>query len=128
VDKLLTIGEVSDRSGVPSSTLRYYDRIGLVHADGRQGGQRRYDPGVLRRLEAIVMFRRSGFSLDEIGALLDGGRPWQRLAESKLAGLQAHIDDLRAAQRLIQATLDCGCKRLDTCDRLSHVRAALSPT
>jgi MerR family transcriptional regulator, redox-sensitive transcriptional activator SoxR len=84
----LTIGELAARSGLPTSTLRYYDRIGLVPATGRSGGQRRYDPKVLQRLRSVTLCQRAGFSLEEIGRLLDGGRPWQALAGRKVEELQ----------------------------------------
>jgi MerR family transcriptional regulator, redox-sensitive transcriptional activator SoxR len=72
----LTIGELAARTGVSASTLRYYDRIGLVPASGRSGGQRRYDPTVVGRVRAVTLCQRSGFTLEEIAQLLDGGRPW----------------------------------------------------
>jgi DNA-binding transcriptional MerR regulator len=123
MEDLLTIGQVATRAGVPASTLRYYDRIGLVPAKIRRGGQRRYDGQVFRRFDAIALCRRSGFSLDEIKRLLNGGRPWRRLAHTKLAELDARIDELLGAQRLLRAAIDCGCSSLATCGRLEHLTA-----
>jgi DNA-binding transcriptional MerR regulator len=79
----LSIGELAARTGVPPSTLRYYDRIGLVRAPHRSGGQRRYPPKSVRRVQAILLCQRSGFSLDEISKLLDGEGAWHRLASTK---------------------------------------------
>ena len=85
----LTIGELAARTGLPTSTLRYYDRIGLIPATSRSGGQRRYDPKVLQRVRAVTLCQRSGFSLEEIRRLLDGGRPWQALARRKVESCRA---------------------------------------
>ena len=117
----LTIGELAARTGLPTSTLRYYDRIGLVPATGRSGGQRRYDPKVLQRLRAVTLCQRSGFSLEEIGRLLDGGRPWQALARRKVEELQGRIAQLEQTTALLRSALECGCRSLETCGRTAHL-------
>jgi MerR family transcriptional regulator, redox-sensitive transcriptional activator SoxR len=121
MNDLMSIGEVVHRTGVPASTLRYYDRIGLVRAAGRSGGQRRYDQRAVRRLRAVALCQRSGFTLEEIRALLDGGRPWQTLARRKLSELDARIADLHQALGLLRTALECGCRDLATCDRAGHL-------
>ena len=117
----LTIGELAARTGLPTSTLRYYDRIGLVPATGRSGGQRRYDPKVLQRLRAVTLCQRSGFSLEEIRRLLDGGRPWQALARRKVEELQGRITELEQTTALLRSALECGCRSLETCRRTAHL-------
>ena len=117
----LTIGELAARTGLPTSTLRYYDRIGLVPATGRSGGQRRYDPQVLQRLRAVTLCQRSGFSLEEIRRLLDGGRPWQALARRKVEELQGRITELEQTTALLRSALECGCRSLETCGRTAHL-------
>jgi MerR family transcriptional regulator, redox-sensitive transcriptional activator SoxR len=62
VGEPMTIGELAAHTGVPASTLRYYDRIGLVPATGRSGGQRRYDAKVIGRVRAVTLCQRSGFT------------------------------------------------------------------
>ncbi len=57
----LTIGDVARESGVAPTTLRYYEKIGLVPAPARIGGQRRYDDAVLARLEVIRLCKSAGF-------------------------------------------------------------------
>ena len=123
----LTIGELAARTGVPASTLRYYDRIGLVPATGRSGGQRRYDAEVIGRLRAVTLCQRSGFSLEEIGRLLDGGRPWQALARRKVQELQGRIAELEQTTALLRAALECGCRRLEACDRAAHLATVSRP-
>ena len=67
----LDISEVAKRSGVPASTLRYYEERGLIESIGRRGLRRTFDPGVLERLALIALGRQAGFSLDEIAAMFD---------------------------------------------------------
>ncbi|QEH80451.1 helix-turn-helix domain-containing protein [Sphingomonas sp. C8-2] len=62
----LDISEVAKRSGVPASTLRYYEERGLITAIGRRGLRRLFDPGVLERLDLIALGRAAGFPLDDI--------------------------------------------------------------
>ena len=124
----LTIGELAARTGLPASTLRYYDRIGLVPATGRRGGQRRYDPRVVQRARAVRLCQRAGFSLEEIRRLLDGGRPWQALARGKVEELQGRIAELEQTTALLRSALACGCRRLETCDRTTHLATLAGPT
>ena len=118
---LLTIGEVAARTGLPTSTLRYYDRIGLVPATARSGGQRRYDPTVIGRVRAVMLCQRSGFNLEEIGRLLGGGRPWQALARRKVEELQGRIAELEQTMTLLRSAMECGCQSLETCGRAAHL-------
>jgi DNA-binding transcriptional MerR regulator len=118
---LLSIGEASSHTGVPASTLRYYDRIGLVPPTGRSGGKRRYDRGALQRVQAVIVCQRAGFTLEEIARLLDGTPPWQRLARRKLQELEGRIDELRMAVGLLESALECGCRRLETCGRVADL-------
>ena len=62
----LDIGEVAERTGVPPSTLRYYEEIGLIRSLGRHGLRRQYDHDVLLKLSLISMGKAAGFSLPEI--------------------------------------------------------------
>src|SRR4051812_34238681 len=74
--KDLDIAVVAQRSGVPASTLRFYEEKGLIISVGRRGLRRLFDPAVLERLALIALGRASGFSLDEIGRMFTpDGRP-----------------------------------------------------
>jgi MerR family redox-sensitive transcriptional activator SoxR len=121
VGEPMTIGELAAHTGVPTSTLRYYDRIGLVPATGRSGGQRRYDAKVIGRVRAVTLCQRSGFSLEEIGRLLDGGRPWQALARRKVKELEGRIAELEETTALLRSAMECGCQSLETCGRAAHL-------
>lgn len=67
----LDISTVARRSGVPASTLRYYEERGLIASIGRRGLKRVFEPGVIERLALIALGRQAGFSLDEIAAMFD---------------------------------------------------------
>ncbi|MGB7588742.1 MAG: MerR family transcriptional regulator, partial [Solirubrobacterales bacterium] len=68
----LTIGEAADRAGVPASTLRYWERAGLLSTPQRVGGKRRYDRDAMRRIEMVVLAKQVGFSLAETRTILTG--------------------------------------------------------
>ena len=117
--KRLTIGEVAAQAGVAATTLRYYERIGLVPAPARLRGQRRYDDAVLARLEVIRLCKSAGFALDEIEALFADdapGRPASRaLAEAKLAEIDAQMASLARARAVIEWGMRCTCPSIDAC-------------
>jgi len=121
----LTIGEVARRTGVAPTTLRYYEKVGLVPAPQRSGGQRRYDESVLARLEVIRLCKAAGFSLDEIAVLLGDdtpGRPVARaLAEAKLGELDAHIAALQHARAIVEWGMQCTCPSIDACSCRIHL-------
>jgi DNA-binding transcriptional MerR regulator len=76
---------------------------------------------VIGRLRAVTLCQRSGFSLEEIGRLLDGGRPWQALARRKVEELQGQIAELEQTKALLRSALECGCRRLESCGRAAHL-------
>ncbi|MDQ8731527.1 helix-turn-helix domain-containing protein [Bradyrhizobium sp. LHD-71] len=89
--KLIDIAEVARRSGVPASTLRFYDEKGLIKSVGRQGTRRLFTAGVLERLSLIALGRNAGFSLEEIGAMFaPDGRP--RIDRTSLAAKARELD------------------------------------
>lgn len=72
----MDIAEVSRRSGMAASTLRFYEDRGLIESVGRKGLRRVFDAGILPRLALIALGQRAGFSLAEIGGMLgDAGPP-----------------------------------------------------
>lgn len=115
----LTIGELALRADVAATTLRYYERIGLIEPPARVGGQRRYDDSMLARLEVIGLCKAAGFTLDEIHLLFAdeaSGRPASRaLAQTKLAEIDARIDELQRARAIIEWGMRCTCPSIDAC-------------
>lgn len=113
--KDLDIAEVAQRSGVPASTLRYYEERGLIASIGRRGLRRLFDPGVLERLALIALGRAAGFSLAEIALMYaPDGRP--RIDRTMLA---AKADDLDQTIRKLAALRD-GLRHAAACPAPSH--------
>lgn len=114
--KDLDIAEVARRSGVPASTLRYYEEKGLIASIGRRGLRRLFDPGVLERLALIALGRAAGFSLDEIALMFapDGGPRIDRQA------LAAKADELDAMIENLTAMRD-GLRHAAACPEQSHM-------
>ena len=105
----LTIGEVARRARVPTSTVRYYERRGLLEADGRQSGQRRYREPSLRRLVFIGMLQDAGLSLEEIAGVLEAGTAaeWKAIGSRRLEALDEEIEALERARDYLRGALLC---------------------
>ncbi len=120
---LLTIGEVSKRSGVAASALRFYEERGLIVSETREGGQRRYQRHVLRRIAFVVFAQRIGLTLAEIAAelaKLDPNRvpsrsDWSRLSETWASRIDERIVELERLRRGLTECIGCGCLSLDRC-------------
>jgi DNA-binding transcriptional MerR regulator len=106
---LLTIGEVAEQAGVATSTLRYYERTGLLPADARRSGQRRYRPETLRRLVFIGMLQDAGLALDDIAAILSASSvtEWKAVAARRLVVLDRQIERLQRARAYLEGALLC---------------------
>jgi len=114
--KELDITEVAQRSGVPASTLRFYEEKGLIASVGRRGLRRLFDPGVLERLALVALGRAAGFSLDEIALMFaPDGRP--RIDRQMLAAKAAELD---GTIRKLSAMRD-GLRHAATCPAPSHL-------
>jgi DNA-binding transcriptional MerR regulator len=108
-DDAVTIGEAAKVVGVATSALRYYERRGLVSADTRVSGQRRYDRSTVRRLVFVQMLQDAGLSLDDIHGVLDAddNAGWKQIAGERLAQLDDEIDRLQHARELLAGALLC---------------------
>jgi MerR family transcriptional regulator, redox-sensitive transcriptional activator SoxR len=119
----LTIGDLSDRSGLAVSAIRFYETHGIVRPHRNQGGHRRYGSADLRRLSFALIAQRLGFPLAEIAGHLSAlpadrapdRHDWERIA----TGFRARIADRIAALHELSDKLDgcigCGCLSLDRC-------------
>jgi MerR family redox-sensitive transcriptional activator SoxR len=120
---MLTIGEVSRRSGVASSALRFYEERGLIASERVGTGHRRYPQRVMRRIAFIVFAQRVGLSLDEIGEELAGlpadraptRRDWSRLSEGWRRRIDERIAELERLRVGLTECIGCGCLSLDRC-------------
>lgn len=112
----LDITEVAQRSGVPASTLRFYEEKGLIASIGRRGLRRVFDTGVLERLALIALWRGAGFSLDDIVLMFaPDGEP--RIDRQMLA---AKADELDKTIRQLSAMRD-GLRHAAACPAPSHM-------
>ncbi|WP_305825193.1 helix-turn-helix domain-containing protein [Massilia brevitalea] len=112
----MDIAEVAARSGLPASTLRYYEEKGLIASAGRRGLRRVFGAGVLERLALVALGRAAGFSLAEIGAMFT--------ADGKLAIdrtlLTARADELDHTIRKLTVLRD-GLRHAAACPAASHL-------
>lgn len=120
---MLSIGEVSRRSGIASSALRYYEERGLITSERSGSGHRRFPRTVLRRIAFIVFAQRIGLTLDEIGAELaklpaghaPGPTDWSRLSGTWTSRIDERIAELERLKRGLTACIGCGCLSFDKC-------------
>ena len=119
----LTIGELSARSGVACSALRFYESRGLIAARRTSGNQRRYGRAVLRRIALIQAGRAAGISLEQIRRALDGlpthrtptRRDWERLSSAWRDDIDRRIATLEALRGRLTTCIGCGCLSIDAC-------------
>jgi MerR family redox-sensitive transcriptional activator SoxR len=127
VDQDLTIGALSERTGVAPSALRFYEAEGLIAADRSPGGQRRYPRSTLRRVSFIRVAQQVGLRLEEIrealASLPDGRTPdeddWERLSRSWRPRLDARIALLERLRDRLDGCIGCGCLSLRFCRLLN---------
>jgi MerR family redox-sensitive transcriptional activator SoxR len=137
VEHDLSIGAVSDRTGVAPSALRFYEAEGLVHSERSDGNQRRYHREVIRRVSFIRVAQQVGLSLEEIrealSSLPDNRTPtakdWERLSAAWRPRLDAQIGVLERLRDRLDACIGCGCLSLGVCKLMNpgDVAAAAGP-
>ena len=109
MNEVLTIGELAARANVATSTVRYYERRGLLAPDFRVSGQRRFGSAALRRLVFIGMLQDAGLSLDDITGVLGAATvaEWTAIATGRLAELSEEIERLERARQYLEGALLC---------------------
>jgi DNA-binding transcriptional MerR regulator len=126
----LDITEVAQRSGVPASTLRFYEEKRLIASVGRRGLRRLFDPGVLERLALIALGRIAGFSLEEIALMFaSDGRPRidRQMLTVKAEELDTTIRKLSAMRDGLQHAAACRAPSHMECPTFRRIlRAAAS--
>ncbi|MEM9953044.1 MAG: MerR family transcriptional regulator [Chloroflexota bacterium] len=121
-----SIGDIAKQSGIPASTIRYYERIGLLPTAKRINGKRVYDETVLAQLSVIMLAKTMGFHIEEIQTLLHGfpatqpaSERWQALAPNKLEIIDQQIRQLETMRYRLQQTLACDCHTLEQCAQVN---------
>jgi MerR family transcriptional regulator, redox-sensitive transcriptional activator SoxR len=123
VAELLTISQVSQRSGVAASALRFYEERGLISSERAGSGHRRYRRPVLRRIAFVVFAQRVGLTLEEIGAELaklppdraPNRRDWAQLSSGWRSRIDERIAELERLRAGLTDCIGCGCLSLDRC-------------
>src|SRR5918996_1479836 len=127
----MSIGEVARRAGVRPSALRYYEGVGVLPAPERKNGRRRYDAEVLRevldRMAVVRVSQQAGFTISEIGTLMDGfsedtppSERWRVLAREKLPEVEALVERALSMKDLLERGLRCECLRLEECSLVGN--------
>ena len=125
--RLLSVGEVAARAGVPVSTLHFYEAQGLLWSVRTTGNQRRYGRGVLRAIAIIKVAQRAGIPLadirDQLSTLVapDTKVPkvtkedWKRLSTNWRASLDERIARLTRLRDQMESCIGCGCLSIEEC-------------
>lgn len=127
MDQTLSIGEVSARTGVATSAIRFYEDRGLISSTRTSGNQRRFPRHILRRVSFIRAAQRVGLTLEDIAEALstlpEGRTPtksdWVRLSRSWRPRIDAQILRLEALRDRLTGCIGCGCLSLKTCTLLN---------
>jgi MerR family redox-sensitive transcriptional activator SoxR len=122
-DNYLSIGEAARRSGVATSTLRFYESRGLIHSIRGSGNHRRYHRAMLRRISIIRIAQTLGLSLREIAGALEtlpdqrtpDKKDWTKLSTSWGKQLDLRITRLQNLRDKLSGCIGCGCLSLKKC-------------
>jgi DNA-binding transcriptional MerR regulator len=118
---VLTIGQLADATGVPTSTIRFWERRDLLTPHARAGGQRRYTEDALARVGLLRLCQDAGFTLTEIRRMLaqraaDPTR-WRELVEAKMVDVADSLRKLNKAHDLLTHALECTHEDIMKCPR-----------
>jgi len=123
METTLSISEVSRRSGVASSALRFYEERGLITSERAGSGHRRFPRAALRRIAFIVFAQKIGLTLDEIGSELAKLPPdrvpkrqdWAKLSGEWTKRIDARIAELQRLRDGLTECIGCGCLSIERC-------------
>jgi MerR family redox-sensitive transcriptional activator SoxR len=123
----MTIGELSRRTGLSPSALRFYERERLIPAPSRSSGRRVFDEDAVSQLVVVRLARDAGFTIAEVRRLVTefGRERWRRLAERKLSEIRSAAGRLRVMTALLEKLLDCDCPDIEFCGRALERSASL---
>jgi len=119
----LTIGDLSARTGLAVSAIRFYETHGIVHPLRNAGGHRRYDKADLRRLSFAMIAQRLGFALADIAAHMahlpthkaPSKADWTRISTTMRTDIETRITQLETLHDKLDGCIGCGCLSLDAC-------------
>ena len=118
----MNIGYVSRKLGMPASTIRYYEQLGLIEPQERVSGRRKFDTQALFALEFVQLAQAAGFSIAEIKSLLDDYAKdpspegsWMEKVQEKRSILRSQIHGLRQMDDILSELMSCNCASLTAC-------------
>jgi DNA-binding transcriptional MerR regulator len=118
---MLTIGQLSAASGVPTSTIRFWERRGLLRPHARSGGQRRYTEEALTQVGMLRLCQDAGFTLAEIQDLvtkqLSDRFQWRELVAAKMVSITDSLRKLEKARGLLAHALECPYEDIRQCPK-----------
>ena len=127
----MKIGEVANALGIPATTIRYYERVGLVSAPERVSGRRTFGTSEVAMLRFIKLAQAAGFSIAEIKDLYAeyNSNPspsgvWAKFAEAKQREVSAKIEALNQVQMILTDLLSCECRTFVDCVEAAERRAS----
>ncbi|HEX5407324.1 MAG TPA: MerR family transcriptional regulator [Pseudonocardiaceae bacterium] len=116
---MLTIGQLAAATGVPTSTIRFWERRDLLRPQGRSGGQRRYDDEALHQVGVLLLCQDAGFTLAEIRHVLaqraTDPTGWRDLVAAKMADVANSLRKLEKAHDLLSHALECTHEDITKC-------------
>jgi MerR family redox-sensitive transcriptional activator SoxR len=108
---VLTIGQLAKATGVPTSTIRFWERRGLLAPQARLAGQRRYSEDAAHQVGLLLLCQDAGFTLAEIQRMIaqraTDPTTWRRLVEDKMVDVESSLAKLHKAYELLSHALDC---------------------
>lgn len=127
IKKVLTIGEVAERTGVAKSALHYYEQLGLIASERTVGNQRRYQRHMVRRISLLVVAKRLGIPLVDVQEAFAGlpmdDKPsqaqWRRVSKVWRRTLERRREQLERLERELNGCIGCGCLSMTSCELLN---------
>lgn len=118
----MKIGDVAERLGLPASTIRYYEKMGLIEPPRRVSGRREFDERAISSLEFVRLSQAAGFTIAETKSLLESyarnpevSGDWRKLAEGKQVNIRSQMQSLKQVDAILSELLTCECKSLSRC-------------
>ena len=128
---MFTIGELAEATGVPASTIRFWERKGLLPVAERRGGQRRYTDAALMEVATLLLCQEAGFTLAEIGRIEDElatrTDTWRDFVRAKITDIERDQARLAHAKTLLEHALECHHEVLGECPDFQAVVASRLP-
>ncbi len=122
----MQIGEVAKTLDMPASTIRYYEKVGLIEHQQRVSGRRLFDERALFALRFVRLAQAAGFTIGEIKSLLESHAQdpsaagiWKPFAETKQAEVRQQIDTLQQMDRVLTELIGCRCSSIETCVQMA---------